>query len=205
MAAISVEIRQAAIQLSPGRRPTLNKRKRQLAAERLSRYTNLYWCTGETLGNVPDKAVSCVGGILLFLVFQFLFLKWRKYKGAHPVASLYASHGAATYGRVAGRVHKFYDKRKRLLVKKYFRFKLWCIVYYYLAYGKAKRTWSKCKNKVVTLATKCVNGFKSMYLNMAVCVYHYAPTLKVSGMVILMYLILSGDVEPNPGPKNGKF
>ena len=203
--AVSLEMREAAVRLSPARRPTLNMRKRELAADRfnvLSQCSNFSWCTGETLNNVPDKGVTCVGGVLLFLFLQFLFFKWRKYKRARPVVSRYVSHATAAYSKVTGRVRKFYKKRKRSLEKKYFRAKLWCLVYYYLVSGKARRTWYKCKHKVMT---PLFDRGKHLYLNMAICLHDYAPTMKVSAVVIFMYLFLSGDIELNPGPKYGKL
>ena len=201
MATVSVDVRYAAIQLSPSRRPTLNLRKRELAIERLSQCSNLSWCTGETLSSVPRAAGSCVGALLLVLFIRCLFLKWRKYKGAHPVASRYAFHGAAACNRVANRVSKVYRKKRRLLERKYFRMKLWCIVYYYLVYGKAARAWVKCRYKVVNRVS-CL--LKTAYLRMAIRVYCYAPIIKVSALVIFLYLILSGDIELNPGPKHGE-
>ena len=204
MATVSVDVRQAAIQLSPSRRPTLNLRKRELAVERLSQCSNLSWCTGETLSSVPHAAGSCVGALLLVLFIRCLFLKWRKYKGTHPVASRYAFHGAAACDRVASRVCKVYRKKRRSFERKYFRMKLWCIVYYYLVYGKATRAWIKCRYKVVNRVSCLVDRLKTAYLGMAVRVYHYAPTIKVSALVIFLYLILSGDIEVNPGPRHGE-
>ena len=207
--AVSLDIREAAIRLSPARRPTLNMRKRELAAERfnvLSQCSNFSWCSRETLSNVHDKGVTCVGGVLLFLVLQCLFLRWRKYKRAHPVISHYSSRATAAYSKVAGRVRKFYKKKKRSFEKKCFRAILWCIVYYYLVCGKAQRTWYKCKSKVMKLATPIINqGKHNMYLNMAIRLFHHVPILEVSAVVIFMYLFLSGDIELNPGPKYGKL
>ena len=200
MATANIDVRQAAIKLSPARRPTLNLRKREVAIERLSQCSNLSWCTGETLSSVPHAAGSCVGALLLVLFLRCLCLKWRKYKGTHPVASRYASRGAAAYSRVASRVGKVYRKKKHSLEKKYLRVKLWCVVCYYLVYGKAIRAWVKCRHKVSSF----INQLKTTYLEMAVHVYHYAPIIKVSALVILLYLLLSGDIELNPGPKHGR-
>ena len=207
--AVSLDIREAAIRLSPARRPTLNMRKRELAAERfnvLSQCSNFSWCSRETLSNVHDKGVTCVGGVLLFLVLQCLFLRWRKYKRAHPVILRYSSHATAAYNKVAGRVWKFYKKRKCSFKQKCFRAMLWCIVYYYLVCGKAQRTWYKCKYKVMKLATPIIDrGKHNVYLNMTIRLCHYVPILEVSAVVIFMYLFLSGDIELNPGPKYGKL
>ena len=204
--AVSLDICQAAIRLSPARRPTLNMRKRELAAERfnvLSQCSNFSWCSRETLSNVHDKGVTCVGGVLLFLVLQCLFLRWRKYKRAHPVILRYSSHVTAAYNKVVGRVHKFYKKRNRSLEKKYFRAKIWCIVYFYLICYKARRTWYKCKYKVMKIVAPIIKH--NMYLNMAMRLYRYVPILEVSAVVIFMYLFLSGDIELNPGPQHGKL
>ena len=146
MASVALDMFQAAIKCSPARRPTLNQRKMKLAAQRLSHYNNLGWCTEEILShNVLSTAVSCMGGLLLFLFIYFLLHKWRKYKGAHPVASRVAVRGAAVYRRVEGRVGRVYSKKKCFVTKKVTWFKPWCLVYYYLAYGKTMKDWFRCK------------------------------------------------------------
>ena len=201
---VALNISQAAIQCSPAHRPTLNQRKRKLAAQRMSLNSNLSWCTEETLScSVPTTAVSCVGGLLLLFIFVHSLLhKWRKYKGSHPVASRVAAKGAAAYRKVAGRVHRFYIRKKRSVMKKATRFKLWCLVYYYLAYGKTMKVWFRCKRKFLKPLKGHIDRAKRIYCRVSRTIYRYAPT---SAVVILMHLLLSGDVEPNPGPRDGKY
>ena len=204
MAFVTLEIYQAAVQLSPARRHTLNLRKRKLAAQRLAQCCNLSWCTEETLNHVSNTAVTCTGGVLLFLFVQCLLHKWRKHKGSHPVASRYASLGTAVYRKVAGRVHRVWRKQKHSLKKKASQFKLWCMVYYYLIYGMASRVWFRCKHKLVKPLTYYTDRGKCMYHQITLSVYQYVPILRVSAVVIFLHLFCSGDVELNPGPIDGK-
>ena len=96
---------------------------------------------------------------------------------------------------------RIYIKKKRFVTKKIVRFKLWCLVYYYLAYGKTMKAWFRCKQKFLKPLKRHVDRLIYTYCHMCEVVYRYAPTLAV---VILMHLLLSGDVEQNPGPKDGK-
>ena len=136
-----------------------------------------------------------------YLFIYFLLHKWRKYKGTHPVASRVAARGAAAYHRVAGRVHRVYAKKKRFVTKKVARFKLLCMVYYYVAYIKVIKAWFRCKQKYLNPLKQHVDRVIRAYCHVCEAIYHYAPT---SAMVILMHLLLSGDVEQNPGPKGSK-
>ena len=58
--------------------------------------------------------------------------------------------------------------------------------------------------QVVNRVSCLVDRLETAYLGMAIRVYRYAPIIKVSALVIFLYLILSGDIELNPGPKYGK-
>ena len=55
------------------------------------------------------------------------------------------------------------------------------------------------------LTTCYIDRGKKVYGNVVDAVYRYAPTLRASATVIFMHLFLSGDVELNPGPKDGKL
>ena len=201
---VALDVRQAVIQCSPARRPTLNLRKMELTVQRQSHYNSLNWCTGEILSqNVHGIAVSCMGGLIPFLfVIHILFHKWRKYKGTHPIASRVAARGAAAYRKVARRVARIYTRKKRFITKKVALFKLWCLVYYYVAYSKTMRAWFRWKKKYLKPLKRHVDRIVRTYCHVCKVTYRYAPT---SAMVILMHLLLSGDVEQNPGPKDGKY
>jgi hypothetical protein len=203
MACVALNIRQAAIQCSPARRPTLNLRKLELIVQRQSHYNSLNWCTGEILShNAHGAAVYCMGRLLPFLfLIQFVFHKWRKYKGTHPVASRVATRGAATYRKVAHIVGRVYIRKKHFITKKVALFKLWCLVYYYVAYYKTMRAWFRCKKKILKPLKQHIDRIVRTYCHVCKVTYRYAPT---SAMVILMHLLLSGDVEQNPGPMDGK-
>jgi hypothetical protein len=144
-----------------------------------------------------------MGGLLPFLfVIHSLFHKWKKYKGTHPVASRVAARGAAAYRKVARRVDRVYTRKKRYVTKKVALFKLWCLVYYYVAYYKTMRAWFRCKKKLLTPLKRHVDRIVHAYCHVCKVTYRYAPT---SAMVILMHLLLSGDVEQNPGPTDGEL
>ena len=202
---INVDIYQAAVELSPARRATLNLRRRMVAAQRLQRHSGLSWGTSENLTCVPDTAMTCIGGFLLLLFIQCLLHNWRRHKGAHPTASRYTSRGAAVYGKVAKRLHKVWKRQKHGLEKGILCFKLWCIVLYYLAYGKTFRVWTKCKKKLTQPVMRCFDRGKLVYMKVTISIHHQLQFLRVSAVVIFLWLFMSGDVELNPGPKDGEY
>ena len=197
---VDADIYKAVVEASPAQRATLNHRKRKVAEHRLEQHRGLSWGTPESLTYVPDKAVTCMGGILLFLLFQFLLHKWRKQKGSYPTASRYASRCSAAYVKFVKRVHTVYRRKKRAIDRRVFRMKLWCIVLYYLLYGKLHRQKVKCKKKLIPI----VEHVKFLYMKATFSIYHRLPSLRVSAAVLFLWLFMSGDVELNPGPKEGE-
>ena len=201
-ASVSADICQAAVDQSPAHKATLSQRRRKVAEKRLHECTGLSWGTSETLSCVytSDHAVMCMGGFLLFLFFHCLRHKWRRHKSAYPTASCYASRASAKYNKVASKVHKIWRRQKCALDKQVFRLKLWCIVLCYLTSGKLyrARTWFKKK------LAQIVDHFKSVYVNVAFSIYRHLPPMRVSAVVIFLGLLMSGDIEANPGPKEGK-
>ena len=194
---INVDIYQAAVELSPARRATLNLRRRMVAAHRLQRHSGLSWGTPETLSCVSDTAMTCIGGFLLFLFVQCLFHKWRRHKGAHPAASCHTPWGA---GKVISRVHKIWNT----LETGVFCFKLWYIVLYSLIYGKLFRAWTKCKMKLTQPVLHYFDHGRLVHMKVTISIYYCLPSLGVSAVVTFLWLLMSGDVELNPGPKEGK-
>ena len=193
---VSADIYEAAVAAYPADRATLNHRRRKVAEHRLQQSHGLCWGTAESLSCVPDNTgiPECMGVALLLLYLQFLLLKWRKHKGTHPTASRYASHCAAVYGRISARVHRVYRRKKRALLRKAFHLRLWCLVYYWLAYGKLMRTIMTCKRKLVRTIDRG-------YMKVTFSIYRRLPSLGVSAAVIFLGLFMSGDIELNPGPK----
>ena len=194
---VNADIYQAVVESSPANRATLNHRRRKVAEHRLQQHHGLSWGTSETLSCVPDKAMACMGGFLLFLFFQCLLCKWRKRKGCHPTASHYVSQCAAVCSKAAMRLHKAY-RTKHKLSSQVFYIKLSCFVLYSLLYGKLLTTKARCRNKVLTV----VEYGKLIYIKVTVTVYR---PLRVSAAVLFLWLFLSGDVELNPGPKEGEI
>ena len=197
---INADIYQAVVESSPANRATLNHRRRKVAEHRLQQHHGLSWGTSETLSCVPDKAMACMGGFLLFLFFQCLLCKWRKQKGCHPTASRYASCCSAAHSRAAKKLHKVYRKSKCKIYSAAFYAKLWCIVLYYLFYGKLLRAKTKCKKKLLSIVDRC----NLMHMKVTIFIYCHLPTLRVSAAVLFLWLFMSGDVELNPGPNGGK-
>ena len=194
---VSTDIYLAAVELSPAHRANLNLQRRKVAAQRLSQCSGLNWSTPEVLCCVPDTAMTCVGGFILFLFIQCLLHKWRRHKGAHPTASRYASHSATVYYKIAGRVHKVWRRKKHAIETRISCLKLWYIVLYYLV-------WMRYKKKIIHLAIHHFERGKLVYMKVTVSIYHHLPFLRVSAMVIFLWLLMSGDVELNPGPIEGE-
>ena len=197
---VDADIYQAVIEASPAHRATLNHRRRKVAEHRLEHHHGLSWGITETLDCVPDKAFACMGGLLLFLIFQFVLHKWRKRKGSYPIASRYASRCTAAYVKFAKKVHNVYRRKKRAIDRKVFRIRLWCIVSYYLLYGKLYRQKVRCKKKLIQV----IERIKILYMKATISIYCRLPSLRVSAAVLFLWLFMSGDVELNPGPKEGE-
>ena len=197
---IRADICQVAVDSCPAHRATLNQRKGNVAEKRLRECSGLGWGTPETLSCVSDRAVMCMGLVLPFLLLHYLLRKWRRHKGAYPTASRYASHASAVYNKVAGKIHKIWRRHKCAFDKKVSRIKLWCLVYYYLMYGKLYRARARFKKKL----TPILHRIESMYMKVVCSIYRHVPTLRVSAVVIFLWLFMSGNVELNPGPKEGE-
>ena len=197
---VGADVYLAAVEASPAHRATLNHRRRKVAEHRLQQHCGLDWGTSETLSGVPDKAVPCMGVVLLLLFLKFLLLRWRKKKFAHQTASRYAARCSAAYNKVACRAYKVYSRRKRALDRKVLRFKLWCLVRYYMLYGQLYRASRKCKKKALQIVNRC----KLMFITLTFSVYQHLPPRRTSAAVVFLGLFMSGNVELNPGPKEGK-
>ena len=189
---------QAAVELSPAHNAMLALRLKKMAAQRLlQQHSGPNWCTSEILSYILDPAVTCMGGFLLFLFFQCLLHKWRRHKGAHPAASCHTPWGA---GKVISRVHKIWNT----LETGVFCFKLWYIVLYSLIYGKLFRAWTKCKMKLTQPVLHYFDHGRLVHMKVTISIYYCLPSLGVSAVVTFLWLLMSGDVELNPGPKEGK-
>ena len=166
-----------------------------MAAQRLRQCSGLSWGTSETLNyHVTDTAMTCMGAFILFLFFQCLLHKRRRYEGTHQVASHYVSHSADTHYKIAGRANR---RQEHVLETRISCLKLWYIVLYYLV-------WMRYKKKLVQLAIHHFDHGKLVYMKVAFSIYHHLPFLRVSAVVIFLWLFMSGDVELNPGPKGGE-
>ena len=192
---VNTDICQAAVELSPAHRANFNQRRRRVAAQRLRQCSGLSWGTSETLNyHVTDTAMTCMGAFILFLFFQSLFHKRRRHESTHQPASRYVSHSAATHYKIAGRAN---ERQEHALETQISCFKLWCIVLYYLV-------WRRCKKELIHVAIYHFDHCKLVYIMVAFSTYHHLPFLRVSAVVIFLWLFVSGDVELNPGPKGGE-
>ena len=189
---VSADAFEAAVEASPAHKATLNHRRRKLkvAEHRLQQHYGVSWGTAETLSCVPVVAVPCMGWLIVFLVIQCLLLKWRKRKGFYPKASRYAA-----------RCYKVYMRRKCALDRKVIRLYLWYIVLRYILDIKVLRAKVSCKKKLISIFDRC----KLICVNATVSIYRHAPPMRVSAAVIFLGLLMSGNVELNPGPKQGEL
>ena len=201
---IKADVCQVAVQQVPAHKATLYHRRRKVAEKRLHECKGYSWGTAETLSCMYTSSYTmtstCMGGVLLCLFFHCLFCKWRRHKGAHPNASHYASRASAVYFKISGKVCKIWRRNKRALDRKIFRLKIWCLVRYYLLYGKLYRA----KKRLKKWLTPLVYRIKSAYMNMMFSIYRCLPPLRVSAVVIFLGLFMSGNIELNPGPREGK-
>ena len=202
---IRADICQVAVQQVPAHKATLYHRRQKVAEKRLHECKGYSWGTVETLSCMYTSSYTvtstCMGGVLLCLLFQCLFRKWRQHKHACPNASYYASRASAVYFKISGKVCKMWRRNRRALDRKVFRLKIWCLVRYYFLYGKLYRAKKRFKKWLIPLVC-CI---KSAYMKVTFSIYHHLPLLKVSAAVVFLGLFMSGDIELNPGPKEGKY
>ena len=201
---IRADVCQVAVQQVPAHRATLNHRRRKVAEKRLQECNGFNWGTEETLSCMyrSNHAVprSCMGGFLLIFFFHCLFRKWRRHKGAYPNASRYASRASAAYSKISGKICKIWRRHKCAFDKVVFRVKVVCLVLYYMTYGKLYRAKIRMKKKIAPF----LRLIKSAYMRATFAIYIHLPPLRVSAAVIFLALFMSGNVELNPGPKEGE-
>ena len=186
---ISADTFEAAVEASPAHKATLNHRRRKVAELRLQQHYGVNWGTSETVSCVPVVAVPCMGWLIVFLLTQCLLLKWRKRKGFYPKASRYAA-----------RCYKVYIRRKCALDRKVIRLYVWYIVLRYILDIKVLRAKVRCKQKLKSIFDRC----KLICVNVTVSIHHIPP-MRMSAAVIFLGLLMSGNVELNPGPKQGEL
>ena len=198
---VSADAFEAAVEASPAHKATLNHRRRKVAEYRLQQHYGVSWGTAETLSCVPDVAVPSMGWLIVFLLIQCLRLKWKMQKGFHPKASHYSARCSAVCWKVARRVHKVYRRRKCALDRKVFHLYLWYIVLRYFIDGKVHKSKMRCKKKLKSIFYRC----KLVYVNVTFSIYRHIAPMRVSAAVIFLGLLMSGNVELNPGPKQGEM
>ena len=194
---IPPDIFSAAVVLAPAHRATLNQRRQKAAIHKLWNYS---WVTSENFNCVSDTTGTVVGTILLVIFCPCLLHRWGRYKGTHPVASLRVSRCLAPCRRVAHRIDKVWKRQKRRMKRWLFRLWLLYIIFSFLVHQKVARVWTKCKDR---------GGFyfermKIAYIKASLFIYCFSSFMRVSAVVIFLYLFMSGDVELNPGPQ-GEF
>jgi hypothetical protein len=69
-----------------------------------------------------------------------------------------------------------------------------------MLYGKLYRA----KKRLKKLLIPVIHRIQSAYMIATFSVYRHLPPLKVSAAVVFLGLFMSGDIELNPGPKEGK-
>ena len=191
---IPPDIFSAAVELVPAHRSTLNQRKQKAAIHKLQ---NCSWVTQETFSCASNTAVACVGVILLVLFSQCFLHRWRKYKGTHPATSCCISLCVSPYHRVTHRIDKVWKQQKRRIKKWFFHFCLLYIILCHLMHRKVAKVWIKCKDK----GEYYFECMKTSYIR---AVLFISSFVRVSAVVIFLHLVMSGDVELNPGPQ-GEF
>ena len=72
---------------------------------------------------------------------------------------------------------------------------------YYMTYGKLYRAKIRVKKKIAPF----LRPIKSAYMRATFAIYRHLPPLRVSAAVIFLGLLMSGNVELNPGPKEGEY
>ena len=166
---------QAVVESTPTPKPTVNMSKRKLAFKRLH---HCFGIGGDTLACMDKPFIAVMQICIPTWSDQ---QKWSKL--CHPSTCQYISYSVGAFQE------EFQFERKLTL--------LYCLVY-----NKLDEPLTSYKTMVVEQVVCCNNRARnvSMYLQKAVFIYHHWPDLQVLAALITVSLILSGDVELNPGP-----
>ena len=183
----NIDVCQAVVESTPAPKATVNMRKRKLAYKKLHHCFGMGW---GTLACMADPFIGCLVMMLVIILTWSNQQKWSKL--CHPLTCQHISYSVSAYQEVTGKMSK---KRK-------FQFERKLILLYCLVYEKVDETWISHKTTVFEQVECCNDRARNvfMYLQTAVSIYLHWPVLQVLAVLITMSLILSGDVELNPGP-----
>lgn len=149
----------------------------------LQPYCDLSWCIK------PDTLTICMK--------DFPCLRRQHAGNAHLVASCDASCSCsnAVYRRIIEKL-KAWMKVKHMLLTQ-----ILCFEWNIILNKKSVEVWVKCKK----VQSRYFDRNMLLYIKnyMYTSIYHHFLSLRVLAVIIFLWLLMSGDIELNPGPKEG--
>ena len=157
---------------------TMDMRKKKLAHQRLQQCYRPGWVR---LGCMADPFIACIVVVLIMIYTWNSKQKWNQC--AH-----HSSYSVATDHKIQDEMSR--KSKHRLDRKPVYTIALYCLVYYNI-----EKNFISCNHTVLKPVKHCSHTGRKVYMYLQTDVF----TLASAG-VIAMKLLLSGDIELNPGP-----
>ena len=174
----NLDVCHAAVERTLAPKTTMDMRKKKLVHQRLQQCYRPVWVR---LGCMADPFIA---GIVVVLVMIYT---WNSKQKWNPCAH-HSSYSVATH-------YKIQDEMSRKSNHRVDRKTVYSIALYCLVYDNIEKNFISCNHTVLKPVKHCSHMGRKVYMYLQTDVF----TL-VSAGVIAMKLLLSGDIELNPGP-----
>ena len=174
----NLDVCHAAVEHTLAPKTTMDMRKKKLAHQRLQQCYRPGWVR---LGCMSDPFIACIVVALIVIYTRNSKQKWN------PCAH-HSSYSVATDHKIQDEMSR--KSKHRLDRKPVYTIAPYCIVYYNI-----EKNFMSCNHTVLKPLKHCSHTGRNVYTYLQTDVF----TL-VSAGVIAMKLLLSGDIELNPGP-----
>ena len=174
----NLDVCHAAVERTLAPKTTMDMRKKKLAHQRLQPCYRPGWVR---LGCMAHPFIACIVVVLIMIYTWNSKQKWNPC-GHH------SSYSVATD-------HKIQDEMRRKSNHRLDRKPVYTIALYCLVYYNIEKNFISCNHTVLKPVKHCSHTGRKVYMYLQTDVF----TL-VSAGVIAMKLLLSGDIELNPGP-----
>lgn len=174
----NLDVCHAAVERTLAPKTTMNMRKKKLAHQRLQQCYRPGWVR---LGCMADPFIACIVVVLIMIYTRNSKQKWN------PCAH-HSSYSVATD-------HKIQDEMSRKSNHRLDRKPVYTIAPYCIVYYNIHNPFRSCNRTVFKPVKHCSDTGRNVYMYLQIDV-----SILVSAVVIAMELLLSGDIELNPGP-----
>ena len=171
----NLDVCHAAVERTLAPKTTMDMRKKKLAHQRLQQCYRPGWI------RLDDFFIAWIVVVLIMIY------TWNNKQKLNPCAH-HSSYSVATH-------YKIQDEMSRKSNHRVDRKTVYSIALYCLVYGNIEKNFISCNHTVLKPVKHCSHTGRKVYMYLQTDVF----TL-VSAGVIAMKLLLSGDIELNPGP-----